>query len=262
MERKLARQHVDSRIAEMKQQHDQELNCELTRAPLAATKILGISKPQPGSKVQANNIARLSAENDDFSFCPPLMDDSAKINNGSFDKENNPEIAEQLQLPKQTGRASLCPALQKISVPPASRRNSLIPLPSLTKLAPSFLPLTPIQAEDAGTEITSFPEQIPCGSPKDQRARGKKLGSALRRSLQKKIYAKSPMQQPLRRIGVNVGMEKVRVSIGSRGRLGQRVFLGNARRGVTRDNANTQPKQNHREKERGWNIGTAARTLL
>ncbi|KAK4398260.1 Kinesin-like protein KIN-14Q [Sesamum angolense] len=268
VERKLARQHVDSRIAEQLQQQRQEmkqqqeeLNCEPVRAPLA-TKILGAHKSQFESKDQAN--ITCSDENEEFSFCPFPTDGCAK-NSSSVDKENNPEIAEQLRLPKQTGRVSLCPSFQRISAAPAPRRNSLIPLPSLpgaARLPPSFLPLTPIQAdkaEDAGVEIACLPEQIPCDSPKDQRNRSKKLSSAIRRSLQKKIHMKSPMQPPLRRVGVNVGMEKLRVSIGGRGRMGQRVFLGTARRAVAKD---TQQKQSQREKERGWNIGTATRTLL
>ncbi|KAL0362595.1 UNVERIFIED_CONTAM: Kinesin-like protein KIN-14Q [Sesamum calycinum] len=268
VERKLARQHVDSRIAEQLQQQRQEmkqqqeeLNCEPVRAPLA-TKILGAHKSQFESKDQVN--ITCSDENEEFSFCPFPTDGCAK-NSSSVDKENNPEIAEQLRLPKQTGRVSLCPSFQRISAAPAPRRNSLIPLPSLpgaARLPPSFLPLTPIQAdkaEDAGVEIACLPEQIPCDSPKDQRNRSKKLSSAIRRSLQKKIHMKSPMQPPLRRVGVNVGMEKLRVSIGGRGRMGQRVFLGTARRAVAKD---TQQKQSQREKERGWNIGTATRTLL
>ncbi|KAK4439065.1 Kinesin-like protein KIN-14Q [Sesamum alatum] len=270
VERKLARQHVDSRIAEQQQQQRQETkqqqeehNFEPGRAPLA-TKILGAHKSQFGSKDQVNNIPCASDENEEFSFCPLPTDGCAK-NSSSVDKENNPEIAEQLRLPKQTGRVSLCPTFQRISAAPAPRRNSLIPLPSLpaaARLPPSFLPLTPIQAdkaEDAAVEITCLPEQIPIESPKDQRNRSKKLSNAIRRSLQKKIHMKSPMQPPLRRVGVNVGMEKLRVSIGGRGRMGQRVFLGTARRAVARD---TQQKQSQREKERGWNIGTATRTLL
>ncbi|KAL3508900.1 hypothetical protein ACH5RR_028301 [Cinchona calisaya] len=70
--------------------------------------------------------------------------------------------------------------------------------------------------------------------------------------------AKSPMQQHIRRVCVSVGMEKVRVSIGSRGKMADRV-LSNGRR-VAKD---TQQKQSKREKEGGWNIGSAAaRTIL
>ncbi|KAG8386512.1 hypothetical protein BUALT_Bualt03G0156200 [Buddleja alternifolia] len=270
VERKLARQHVNTTIAEQQQrqetrQHQDEHNCEPARAPLA-TKMLGLQKSQFGSKDQVN-ITRYSSENDEeFSFCPPVLNERAKINDHLImDKENVPELSEQLRLPKQTGRASLCPNFQRISAAPAPRRNSLIPLPSLPKLPPSFLPLTPIHQAEDGVEITRLPEQIPCDSPKEQRNRSKKVSSALRRSLQRKIHMKSPMQPAVRRVGVNVGMEKLRVSIG-RGRTGQRVFLNNARKVVTRDTTNTttttQQKQSHREKERGWNIGTGARTLL
>ncbi|XP_051151958.1 kinesin-like protein KIN-14Q isoform X2 [Andrographis paniculata] len=236
VERRLARQHVDTKIAEQHQlqQRQEEHNREPGRSPLTAKA----------------NVNSLSAGSGEFSFRPPSLDGYAKINDDFIDKENNPEIAEQLQLPKPTGRMSLCPATNP-------RRNSLIPRPSLpgtAKLPPPFLPLTPIQA-DAATEVACPPEHLPCDSPKDQRNRNKKLSSALRRSLQRKIQGKSPMQPPLRRVGVNVGIEKLRISIGSRGKTGQRMFLGNARKAQ-------QKQQNHREKERGWNIGTATRTLV
>ncbi|KAK4486701.1 hypothetical protein RD792_006761 [Penstemon davidsonii] len=199
VERKLARQHVDSRI---KQQH---VDSEATRAPLAEKSIEGYS---------TNNI------------------DSITL----LEKENNPNIAPQhlLLLPKQTGRASLCPTLRKISNgTTAPRRNSLIPLPnSLTSNnKSSFVPLNPIQAnksEDAN----------------EARVCDEKSKMLRRKSIQKRSQ----------RVGVNVGMEKLRVSIGGRGKNGQRMLLGNARRAVTSIN-------NHREKERGWNSGTAARTL-
>ncbi|KAL8512303.1 hypothetical protein ACS0TY_018690 [Phlomoides rotata] len=254
VERKLARQHVDTKIAEMKQQQE-ELNCEPVRPPLT-TKLLGVHNSQFKSKDQSN-FTHLS---DEFTFCPLPMDAYSRKND-SMDKENNQMLAEQLSLPKQTGRASVGP-VKKIPTTPTLRRHSLIPQPSLPANK-SFLPLTPIQAykaEDGGVEVTCLPEQIPCDSPKDHRNRSKKMSSALRRSLHKKMNMKSPTQPPLRRVGVNVGMEKVRVSIGGRGRTGQRVLLGNARRAVK---DTQQKKQSHREKERGWNIGTtAARTLL
>ncbi|XP_057812317.1 kinesin-like protein KIN-14Q isoform X2 [Salvia miltiorrhiza] len=265
VERKLARQHVDSKIAEQMQQQRQEIKqqeehrSELGKVPLTTT--TQGAKSQVESKDQTN--VSLSAEDDDFSFCPIPMDGLAR--NDIMDKENNPEMAQQLRPPKQTGRASACPTVQKIYATPSLRRHSLIPQPTLPgtpyKLPTSFLPLTPVQANKAeyGVEVAGLPEQIPCDSPKDQRNRSKKLSSALRRSLHKKINTKGSMQPPLRRVGVNVGMEKVRVSIGGRGKMGQRVLLGNARRAVK----DVQQKQSHREKERGWNIGTtSARTLL
>jgi kinesin family protein C2/C3 len=81
----------------------------------------------------------------------------------------------------------------------------------------------------------------------------------LKRSLQKKANMKSPMQQHTRRGGINVGMEKVRVSIGSRGRMAHRVLLGNGRRAGMRE---THQKQMLGEKERRWNSGTVARTPI
>ena len=57
----------------------------------------------------------------------------------------------------------------------------------------------------------------------------------------------------MRRGGVNVGMEKVRVSIGSRGRMGHRVLLGNSK---IAGNVEFQQKNSQKEKEKGWNAGT------
>lgn len=106
--------------------------------------------------------------------------------------------------------------------------------------------------EDAdGADSKCLPEPTPHNSPKELKTASKKLNSVLRRSLQKKMQFKSPMQQNIRRVGVNVGMEKVRISIGSRGRMAQRVMLGNARR---------VPKENQ-QKQR-WNIGTANKAVL
>ncbi|XP_073039673.1 kinesin-like protein KIN-14Q [Primulina eburnea] len=270
VERKLARQHVDSKIAEQQQQQEQqhqeknqqqeEHSCEVVRPPLA-TKTLG------DQKAHFENAPCSLGDNNKVPFHLTHKDEHA-TNDNLTEKENNPDIAEQLQLPKRTGRASLSTAIPKIyTAPVAPRRSSLIPLPSslrTAKLHPPFLPLRTIQSdkeadtyEEEKNEL--LPEQTPSDSPKQYRNASKKLSSALRRSLQKKINTKSPMQPHMRRIGVNVGMEKVRVSIGSRGRNGQRMLLGTARRTTTRRDA--QQKQSHREKERGWNIGTLGRTL-
>lgn len=116
-----------------------------------------------------------------------------------------------------------------------------------------------IDEEDGSDDSNCLPEQAQCDSPKEIKYGGKKLSNMLRRSLQKKMHMKSPMQQHMRRGGINLGgMEKVRVSIGSRGRMGtaHRVLLGNGRR-VTKET------QIRKEKERGWNIGTAVgRTVI
>ncbi|XP_073142323.1 kinesin-like protein KIN-14Q [Henckelia pumila] len=252
VERKLGRQHVDSKIAEQHQQQQEEHSCELVRPPLA-TKILG---------AHFENVPCSFGDNF-FPFRLTHIDEHA-TNDNLTEKENNPDMAEQSRLPKRTGRASLSTAIQKLyAAPVAPRRNSLIPLPSTfktAKLHPPFLP--PLRTIQSDKEDDTYeeekndllPEQTPSDSPKQHRNASKKLSSALRRSHQKKI----PMQPHMRRVGVNVGMEKVRVSIGSRGRTAHRMLLGTARRTATRD---AQQKQSHREKERGWNIGTLGRTL-
>ncbi|KZV44014.1 kinesin motor family protein [Dorcoceras hygrometricum] len=262
VERKLARQHVDSKIAEEQQEKNQqqeEHSCELVRPPLA-TKILG------AHKAHFDNSSCSFGDNNKLPFRLTDKDECA-TNANLTEKENNPDIAEQLRLPKRTGRASLSTAIPKMyTAPVAPRRNSLIPLPSSFRTGKLHLPFLPLRTiiqsdeeedtyEDEKNEC--LPEQTPPDSPKQHRNASKKLSSssALRRSLQKKIHTKSPMPPHIRRVGVNVGMEKVRVSIG---RTGHRMLLGTARRMAMRD---ALQKRSHREKERGWNIGTLGRTL-
>ncbi|KAL5736762.1 hypothetical protein ACOSP7_031242 [Xanthoceras sorbifolium] len=273
IERKLARQHVDTKIAEqqMKQQQEEQQITAPLRPPLA-NRVLGINKNfnEPASTTmikEQGNPTKSLAENNNYK--PPVLlpptDNSVKQIN-LIEKENNhPEMVEQPRLlPKRTGRASICTAARRIPVAPAPRRNSLIPLPSAptsTQLPQASLPLPPLCQDDEKEDIEEWlPEQIACSSPKGIRSGGQKLmNSILRRSIHKKMQMKSPMQQQLRRVGVNVGMEKVRVSIGSRGRMAHRVLLGSGRRTGSKE---IQQKQHSRkEKERGWNIaGTVGRT--
>ncbi|KAM7503823.1 hypothetical protein LguiB_002727 [Lonicera macranthoides] len=264
IERKLARQHVDTKIAEQQQQqmrHHQEEQASIVMRPPLASRPLGIHKNFNEAKEQVNPTRPLTENNTlKISTAPPSMDNFIKHNDPT-EKENNPEITEQHPLPKRTGRASLCPIVQKIPATMAPRRNSLIPLPGSAKFQPPFLPLAPIQADEkedlVGVEIKCLPEPISSDSPKEHKTEGKKMnGSILRRSLHKKINMKSPMQQYIKRGGVNVGMERVRVSIGSRGRMmggGHRGLLGNARR-VIKDVQ--QKPSSQREKEKGWNNAT------
>ncbi|KAK4851963.1 hypothetical protein QYF36_019813 [Acer negundo] len=283
IERKLARQHVDTKIAEqqMKQQQDEQQSTVPLRSPLA-NRILGCNKNfnEPASttmmKEQGNPTKPLMENN---SYKPPVLvpstDNFVKHMNLTEKENKPPELVEQQPrlLPKRTGRASICTtAARRIPVAPAPRRNSLIPLPSApssTQLLPqALLPLPPLYQEDEKEEdIEEFlPEQTACSSPKGIKSGGggkKLMNSILRRSLHKKMQMKSPMQQHnLRRIGVNVGMEKVRVSIGSRGRMAHRVLLGSGRRtGGTKE---FQQKQQHnqKEKERGWNIAGTQKSSL
>eukprot|EP00257_Ricinus_communis_P023196 XP_015583116.1 kinesin-like protein KIN-14Q isoform X1 [Ricinus communis] len=277
IERKLARQHVDTKIAEqqqqqqMKQQQDEQSSAP-PRPPLA-NRLLGSNKnfseaaSTATTKEQVNSWQPL-VENNSYrpTLCILPTDGMVKYIDPT-EKENNPGMAEHPRLPKRTGRASICTTAQRIPVAPAPRRTSMIPLPSVPGLAHLPSPLAPlslceidIKEEDTGgSEINCLPEQTHCNSPKGIKHGTRKLSTILRQSLQKKMQLNSPMQQHLRKRGINVGMEKVRVSIGSRGRMAHRVLLGNGRRTGIKD---TQQNRSHREKERGWNIGTAGRTAI
>ncbi|CAH2046453.1 unnamed protein product [Thlaspi arvense] len=126
-------------------------------------------------------------------------------------------MAERLQIPKRTGRFSVCP--KRILPPPAPRRSSLALMPFFPFT--STLPMRPArQAITNSPDQKSSANQVLCVSPKLHRSNGKTLSSILRQSMQKRMQTNSSSrQQPLRRGGINVGMEKVRLSIGSRVRL-------------------------------------------
>ncbi|CAN1841437.1 Kinesin-like protein KIN-14Q [Linum perenne] len=237
VERKLARQHVDTKIAEQqihqqsKQSDDQ--SCPPPRPPLG-TRLLG-NKASTGF---ANDVME-NYNHKPMEFLPST--DVILNITDSMEKENNPDMAENLGLPKRNGRFSICPTGKQIPASPAPRRNSLIPFPNAEKVG----------YETATT--TTMPNQNHCYSPKEGKTGTRKRNSALRRSLHKKVQNRSPMQQIARKGGINVGMEKVRLSIGSRGRMAQRVVLhGSAAKRVG-------GSKDKKEKERGWNSGTTAR---
>ncbi|CAN1335590.1 Kinesin-like protein KIN-14Q [Linum perenne] len=269
VERKLARQHVDTKIAEQqihqqsKQSDDQ--SCPPPRPPLG-TRLLG-NKASTGF---ANDVME-NYNHKPMEFLPST--DVILNITDSMEKENNPDMAENLGLPKRTGRFSICPTGKQIPASPAPRRNSLIPFPSVGTLSqhppayPSPLPSLPVflneDAEKGGYETattTTMPNQNHCYSPKEGKTGTRKRNSALRRSLHKKVQNRSPMQQIARKGGINVGMEKVRLSIGSRGRMAQRVVLhGSAAKRVGGSKETQQKQVSKKEKERGWNSGTTAR---
>uniref|UniRef100_A0A2C9UFK6 Kinesin motor domain-containing protein n=1 Tax=Manihot esculenta TaxID=3983 RepID=A0A2C9UFK6_MANES len=270
IERKLARQHVDSRIAEQQQQMNPQKDEQHSAAPRRplANRLLGSNKNSSEHKStemgkdQVNSSQPL-AENNGYTPCIPVhLTEGIARNIDPTEKENKPNMHEQLGLPEISVRASICTTSQRIPVAPAPvpRRCSLIPLPSMAGLAglPPPPPLQPLSLcndmkEDIeGSEANYLPEQTHCNSPKRIKHRTRKLSSILRRSLKRKIQMKSPAQQHLRKGGINVGMEKVRISIGSRGIISHRVLLGNGRRPGMKE---TQQNRSQREKERGWNIG-------
>jgi kinesin family protein C2/C3 len=278
VERKLARQHVDTKIAEQQQQQQQQMKQQQAehiiappRPPLP-NRILGSNRiynePANGAlnKQQINPTQPLAGNTSNKSTIPlPSTDGIVKLID-STEKENNPDMANQPRLPKRTGRASICTTAGQVLAAPAPRRNSMIPLPSIPSLVqlpsiPSSFLLCQVDMKQdlEGTETNCLHKQTHCDSPKGIRNGSKRLNTMLKRSLQKKANMKSPMQQHTRRGGINVGMEKVRVSIGSRGRMAHRVLLGNGRRAGMRE---THQKQMLGEKERRWNSGTVARTPI
>lgn len=250
VERKLARQHVDTKIAEQHQQmkFQEDQSDHMMRPPLMSRQLNSL-KDSP-------TLARPFSENNDSS--KPPLDGFAKYTDLA-EKENNPVGLEQPLIPKRTGRASLCPIPRQNPLNPAPRRISMIPLPTVTGVKPGPYDLTPVplqpmsilekdEEEVEAYDPSCLPDKVPTSSPKSTKSGVKKLSNALRRSIQRKM--KSPMQ--IRRGGINVGMEKVRVSIGSRGRIvPHRALLGNGRAARAKE---LQQKQNQREKERGWNI--------
>ncbi|KAE9585081.1 putative minus-end-directed kinesin ATPase [Lupinus albus] len=260
IERKLARQHVDSKIAEqhqMKQQEEQNnafmMRTVFVNRPLGSQK--NCNDPVSGGwcKDQMSS-ARPLMENNNLKPSIPFSTMESSINYiDHAEKENNPEIAERVFLAKRSGRVSMCPIMTSHvpSAAAASRRNSLIPLPSVPSLTQFSSPLLPKLTNRADPKDINNGELetnclLPqCESPKEVRSGVKK--NILRRSLHKK---KSPMQQHMmRKVGVNVGMEKVRVSIGSRARVAQKIQPGSGRRGGGKE---FQQKNSKKEKERGW----------
>ncbi|RXH98422.1 hypothetical protein DVH24_010747 [Malus domestica] len=257
IERKLARQHVDTKIAE---QHQQQIKHQQDEQSIAPTRPPFTNRPLTSHKILSETGSALGK--DQVNPLQPLME---KTNN----KPSAPSFHTSdgfVKHRKKTTLKWLNNFLLQRKQEDNRSSNSLIPLPSVpfpVQSPPLALPLAPIachadkKVDPEVRETDYLPEQTPCSSPKVIRNGGKKLNSILRRSLQKKIQIKSPMPPHMRK-GVNVGMEKVRVSIGSRGRMAHKVLLGNGRRAGTKE---SQEPISLREKERGWNIiGTAART--
>uniref|UniRef100_A0A9I9DBZ0 Kinesin motor domain-containing protein n=1 Tax=Cucumis melo TaxID=3656 RepID=A0A9I9DBZ0_CUCME len=240
VERKLARQHVDAKIAEQQMKTESEDHKSAPLRPQLATRpLVGSQKNLHGPfnnilGKEQTNLTHPLTENNGFkpSFPFPPVDGATKYTD-SAEKENNPEMVERCFVPpKRTGRASICTMARRVPTTLAPRRNSLIPLPSIPSSAHLPSPMLTLAADkidevNGSDDSNCFPEQVQCDSPKEIKYGGKKLSNMLRRSLQKKIKMKSPMQQHMRRGGITVGMEKVRVSIGSRGRMAaaHRVLL-------------------------------------
>lgn len=158
VERKLARQHVDSKIAEqfqqqhIRQQNEEEDAAPPTRLPLASK--ISALKTYDENKFPLN-ITRPLTENNSYKLSVPSANVDCALKHYDLtekeNKENNPDIDEQPVVLKRSGRASMCPIAHRILPTPAPRRNSLIPIRTLSavpKLPPPLFPLRSIQSEE------------------------------------------------------------------------------------------------------------------
>ncbi|KAK4285751.1 hypothetical protein QN277_002402 [Acacia crassicarpa] len=248
IERKLAAasQNVDTEKAEKHQE-------EKKKTPLRPA----LANQPVGSKRSFNdyqeNLTRPLTENSSLKPSLPFstIENSAMNIDCYSEKENIPEVAEKSILPKRTGRVSICPMTPSNFSANTSRRNSLIPLPS----AVHQLTLYRAHQKEVNSESENncLPLQSQCESPKEIGGEGRKKGSKLRRSPLKKNQEKSQTQQNIKKVGVHVGMEKVRVSVGSRGKMGK---------GRSGTKERQQQKNSQKEKERRWNVGTLVKTVI
>ncbi|XP_020271145.1 kinesin-like protein KIN-14R [Asparagus officinalis] len=256
IERKLARQHVDNKIAENHQQQKQQKQKQLeTKNHNHVSELGNVSRPQP---LTENNIIK-----------PVQSDDNTLAENNILknflfpkDKENKPEFSEE-QPQRNAGRFSLFHAVPEIPIFPAarcnslippsrkasrvslgpaethpsvnmpsSRRNSLIPIPgnatiNVLQLIPSPDINTKGDGAREGEDVNSSQMQTTSSS--------KKLKGVLRRSLQKKkCGVRSPLPQTVKRRTV-AGLENVRVSIGGSGRMARRVMVRDGARAAERE---------------------------
>jgi kinesin family protein C2/C3 len=260
VERKIARQHVDNKIAqdvERKQQQQQQSLKEESNSYLRS----------PMSERNLNSTAgRAAAKHSDMA---KQMFSDSNSDTYSFnqlmslaeEKENNPEAA---QLPPTTKarRVSLCNGAYQQPANSASRRSSLIPLPRRNSLIP--LPISGKPAAAAAAAAATPLEKIreysspplPCSPPvmsNDKGSRSKRINSILRRSLQKKVVIRPPVTTQAGRRGTGAATQGVD---SARRPAARRVPLsgGAAPAGAPRTHHN-------RDKERGWNTGTSFRNF-
>lgn len=241
VERKIARQHVDNKIAQDHLQKQQSIKEEKSylRSPMAERNL--------------NSTAEKPAVAKDFGIAKQMFSDS-NTDTYSFnqlmslaeEKENNPDVA-QLPLPTKARRVSLCNGAYQNPTNPASRCNSLIPLPRRNSLMP--LPIAkPAAAPSPLDKITEHCSPPLCSPPvisNDKGSRSKRINSILRRSLQKKVIIRPSMvPQTGRRAGAGAhGIDSAR----------------RARRVPVSGAAGAQRVQHNRDKEKGWNNGTSPR---
>nr|GEX67044.1 kinesin-like protein KIN-14Q [Tanacetum cinerariifolium] len=221
--KKTSTQHVDTKIAEqqMKQQHQNQTESTLSRQSFVSKPLNTKRSFDESKENQPNNIIQQPlAEKNAYKLPAPLPParDLVNLDDCTEKKNNKPYFQESFTFPKRTGRASICTTTQRVpmrSVPP--RRNSLIPLPSSTTITKFVPPFPSIVADD-------------------------------NENVDESVSSIAPLAQQIRKIGgLNVAVERVRVSIGLRGRMAHR-FLVNGRKSKL---------QNCMDRQRRWNIGVS-----
>ncbi|KAK1307910.1 Kinesin-4 [Acorus calamus] len=238
VERKLARQHVDSKIAETHQQqknhHQEPQNALSTRPPLATRQL----DPPPNiNSIRPFSESTTTTTTNIFKHFQALKEnDNPNISSSEHHPPPPP-------LPKKTGRASLCTMARRVPMVPTPRRNSLIPFPPMNSLAPTLPPLVQVDSirESANEGELLLPQIV---TEPTKISNTKKLNSILRRSLQKKVIIRSPLQQHLRRSNNNSklgGAERLRVSITGRRRIPKVV------------KESQQKREQQQQQEKGWN---------
>ncbi|XP_047050260.1 kinesin-like protein KIN-14R [Lolium rigidum] len=255
VERKIARQHVDNKIAQDVERKQQQIlkeeNSSFLRSPMSERN-LNSTADRPAAKNFGIAKQMLSDSNSEAYSFNQLM-------SLAEEKENNPEAA-QLRLSAKARRVSLCNGAYQQPANSASRRNSLIPLPRRNSLMP-----LPIAGKPAGAAAASPLDKIkeysspplPCSPPvmsNDKGSRSKRINSILRRSLQKKVVIRPPMTGQAGRRGTGAATQGVDCA---RRTAARRVPLSGGPAAAGAPRAGHQ----NRDKERGWNTGTSFRNF-
>ncbi|KAG0497197.1 hypothetical protein HPP92_001888 [Vanilla planifolia] len=133
IERKLARQHVDSKIAENQQQKQQQKQLELNSSFNFGTPYISrpLMEKDQNSAIDQSNVLDSTFPSSDAGVL-------SLFNPQKEDKENKPEIVEDNFL-RTTSRALLEKEARRMSMTPANRRDSLIPPPSAKAAALPYL---------------------------------------------------------------------------------------------------------------------------
>ena len=246
VERKIARQHVDSKIAQdhLQNQHGLKEEGSYLRSPMAEGNLNStVEKPSAACKEFGISKQMFSDSNTDTYSFKQLM--------SLVEKENNPG-AGQLPQTAKARRVSLCNGgAYPQPMNQASRRTSLIPLPWRNSLMPLPAAKNAVAVPPLLANITEHLSSPPLCSPpvvsNDKGSRSKRINSILRRSLQKKVIIKPSMAAQAGR--------KASVIATTQGTDGARK----AARRVPVSGGNGQRVQQKRDKERGWNNATSLR---